>query len=86
MNLQMSPKNNAILWLGSPSWIPPSLTLQIAFLKPTKIDALENNQLPAEIPATLRVSFELTPGEDGFLQRLDRDNPSFILVFRKRFT
>ena len=28
MNLQMSPKNNAILWLGSSSWIPPSLTLQ----------------------------------------------------------
>lgn len=33
-----------------------------------KIDALENNQLPAEIPATLRVSFELTPGEDGLLK------------------
>ena len=28
MNLQMSPKNNAILWLGSPSWMPPNLTLQ----------------------------------------------------------
>lgn len=28
MNLQMIPKNNAILWLGSPSWMPPNLTLQ----------------------------------------------------------
>lgn len=28
MNLQMGQKNNAILWLGSPSWMPPSLTLQ----------------------------------------------------------
>lgn len=45
-----------------------------------KIDALENNQLPAEIPATLRVSFELTPGEDGLLKDdwIETTLPSFL--------
>ena len=45
-----------------------------------KIDALENNQLPAEIPATLRVSFELTPGEDGLLKDdwIETILPSFL--------
>lgn len=45
-----------------------------------KIDALENNQLPAEIPATLRVSFELTPGEDGLLKDdwIETALPSFL--------
>lgn len=45
-----------------------------------KIEALENNQLPAEIPATLRVSFELTPGEDGLLKDdwIETILPSFL--------
>ena len=45
-----------------------------------KIEALENNQLPAEIPATLRVSFELTPGEDGLLKAdwIETTLPSFL--------
>lgn len=45
-----------------------------------KIEALENNQLPAEIPATLRVSFELTPGEDGLLKDdwIETTLPSFL--------
>lgn len=45
-----------------------------------KIEALENNQLPAEIPATLRVNFELTPGEDGLLKDdwIEATLPSFL--------
>lgn len=45
-----------------------------------EIDELENNQLPSNIPATLKLQFELTPGKDFLLvdDWIELSLPSFL--------